>query len=177
MTDYDTTMIKQDDMETRLEDDAKLELKLWLRLLTCANLIEATVRSRLRERFFITLPRFDLLAQLDRAPAGLTMSQLSDRLMVSNGNITALADRLEQEGLVQRSIDAIDRRSQRVKLTAAGKTAFDAIAPEHEGWIDALLTGLPRHDMADLFKLLGKLKASLQREMVDEHDPPDAVAK
>jgi DNA-binding MarR family transcriptional regulator len=148
------------DRESALMSDDKLELKVWLRLLTCSNLIEGEVRARLREAFGTTLPRFDLLAQLDRAPGGLTMGELSSRLMVSNGNVTGLTDALVREGLVSRVPEPGDRRSSRIKLTTAGKRAFDAMTPTHEQWIDEMMTGLSRAEMAHLLELLGKLKLS-----------------
>ena len=151
------------DRETAASRDDKLELRLWLRLLTCSSLIERNVRNALREKFDTTLPRFDLLAQLDRAPDGLTMSELSARMMVSNGNITGLTDRLVEEGLVKRTPSARDRRSSHVSLTPAGKRAFDAMTPEHEVWIDTMMAGLGRQEMQQLFLLLGKLKASVHR--------------
>lgn len=152
------------DRESGLARDDKLELRVWLRLLTCANLVEGQVRNGLRETFDITLPRFDLLAQLDRAPEGLTMGDLSNRLMVSNGNVTGLTERLVSEGLVARLPSPRDRRESRVKLTAQGKRVFDRMTPVHERWIDELFAGLNRTEMAQLLDLLGKLKSSLQRE-------------
>jgi DNA-binding MarR family transcriptional regulator len=152
------------DRESGLARDDKLELRVWLRLLTCANLVEGQVRNGLRETFDITLPRFDLLAQLDRAPDGLTMGELSNRLMVSNGNVTGLTERLVSEGLVARQPSPRDRRESRVKLTAQGKRVFDRMTPVHERWIDELFAGLTRAEMAQLLDLLGKLKSSLQRE-------------
>ena len=152
------------DRESGLVRDDKLELRVWLRLLTCANLVEGQVRNGLRETFEITLPRFDLLAQLDRAPDGLTMGELSNRLMVSNGNVTGLTERLVSEGLVVRLPSPRDRRESRVKLTAQGKRIFDRMTPVHERWIDELFAGLTRTEMAQLLDLLGKLKSSLQRE-------------
>lgn len=150
------------DRESALARDDKLELRVWLRLLTCANLIESRVRAGLRETFDITLPRFDLLAQLDRAAKGLTMGELSERLMVSNGNITGLTDRLVAEGLVSRLPSRSDRRQSRVELTPAGKRAFDAMTPVHERWIDEMLATMSRREMAQLLELLGKLKRSVQ---------------
>jgi DNA-binding MarR family transcriptional regulator len=156
------------DFETALSHDDKLELKVWLRLLTCTAMIDRRVRNRLRQRFEITLPRFDLLAQLDRAKGGLTMSELSNRLMVSNGNVTGLTERLVQEGLVRRDVSPRDRRTQRVQLTAAGKRAFDAMTPEHEAWIDELFAGLDREELAMLQRLLGKLKLSLKPDATSQ---------
>jgi DNA-binding MarR family transcriptional regulator len=150
------------DRESALARDDKLELRVWLRLLTCANLIESRVRAGLREDFAITLPRFDLLAQLDRAPDGLTMGELSDRLMVSNGNITGLVERLVGEGLIARAPSPGDRRRSRVKITTSGKRTFDAMTPTHERWIDELFAGLSRAEMAELLALLAKLKRSVQ---------------
>lgn len=149
------------DLETVAHADDRIELRLWLRLLTCVNMIEREVRGNLRAQFDTTLPRFDLLAQLDRSPQGLTMTELSDRLMVSNGNITGLAERLVQEGLVTREAPANDRRRMRLKLTAGGKKAFDEMTPCHQAWVHEMFADLDRHDMSDLLDLLGRLKQSL----------------
>lgn len=149
------------DRESALASDTKLELKVWLRLLTCTTLIEREVRQNLREQFDTTIARFDLLSQLDRAPKGLTMGELSSRLMVTNGNVTGLTEALVREGLVSRAPEPDDRRSLRIRLTAAGKQSFDAMTPVHEGWIDRLMAGLTRAEMAHLLELLGRLKQSL----------------
>ncbi|HWI28672.1 MAG TPA: MarR family transcriptional regulator [Stellaceae bacterium] len=153
---------REPDRESAVMGDDKLELRLWLRLLTCSNLVENEVRARLRESFATTLPRFDLLAQLDRAPEGLTMGELSSRLMVSNGNVTGLTDALVREGLVSRVPEPGDRRSLRIKLTPTGKRSFDAMTPTHEQWIDQMMAGLARTEMARLLELLGKLKQSVR---------------
>jgi len=149
------------DYETGLKTDDRLELRLWLRLLTCSNLIDARVRRGLRDTFDTTLPRFDLLAQLDRAPGGLSLSELSRRLMVSNGNMTGLVERLATEGLVESRPQDGDRRGRLVRLTQAGKRAFDAMTPIHESWIAAMLDKLDRAEMAQLHALLGKLKQAV----------------
>ncbi len=149
------------DYETGLKTDERLELRLWLRLLTCSNLIDARVRRGLRDVFDTTLPRFDLLAQLDRAPEGLSLSALSRRLMVSNGNMTGLVERLTTEGLIEARPQAGDRRGRLVRLTPAGKRAFDAMTPIHEDWIAAMFDKLDRAEMAQLHALLGKLKQAV----------------
>ncbi len=149
------------DRESARASDTQLELQVWLRLLTCTTLIEREVRQNLRERFDTTIARFDLLSQLDRAPKGLTMGALSSRLMVTNGNVTGLTDALVREGLVSRAPEPGDRRSLRIRLTATGKQFFDAMTPVHEGWIDRLMGGLTRAEMARLLDLLGRLKQSL----------------
>ncbi len=154
--------IGRSDLETALQGNDKLELRVWLRLLTCSNLIEQKVRNGLRQDFDTTLPRFDILAQLDRSANGLTMGELSSRLMVSNGNVTGLVDRLTNEGLVSRLPVPDDRRTIRVKLTALGKHKFDAMTPAHENWIDGMLRSLDRDDLAKLYELLGALKSSVQ---------------
>ena len=155
------------DLEARLADPAldpqrhaehPEELRLWLRLLTCAQLIEKNLRARLRGEFDTTLPRFDLMAQLERRPEGMKMSDLSRRMMVTGGNVTGIVDQLEREGLVERLADEKDRRAFRVRLTRAGERAFAEMAQEHEAWIVELLSGLTRREHADLFALLAKVK-------------------
>jgi DNA-binding MarR family transcriptional regulator len=135
-------------------------LRIWLRLLTCTQLIERRVRSQLRSRFATTLPRFDLMAQLERYPEGLTMGALSRHLMVTGGNITAIVDQLAAEGLVQRLAEPGDRRAFCIRLTRAGERSFAEMARAHEEWVVELLAGLSRKEHEELLKLLAKLKSS-----------------
>lgn len=157
----DPAVIAPPGPESRLHDDHHDALRLWLRLLTCTLLIERRIKGRLRDRFAMTLPRFDLMAQLERAPTGLRMSELSQRLMVSGGNVTGLVDQLVAERLVERGEVPGDRRAQAVRLTAAGREAFRAMAIEHEGWIVDLMAGLSASDRQRLHALLGRLKSSV----------------
>ncbi len=149
------------DLETRAGDTSHESLRLWLRVLTCTNLIEADIRSRLRQEFACTLPRFDLMAQLDRHPEGLKMGELSRRMMVTGGNVTGITDQLQQEGLVSREALPTDRRAYLIKLTPAGRTAFSAMARAHESWIEQMFAGLADADRRALFRLLGRLKSGL----------------
>ena len=133
-------------------------LRIWLRLLTCTQLIERRVRSGLREEFGTTLPRFDLMAQLERHREGLRMNELSRMLMVTGGNITAIVDQLEKEGLVERLDEPDDRRAFRIRLTRSGDKTFAEMARAHEQWVVELLEGLTRREHDELLKLLAKLK-------------------
>ncbi|MFY9787110.1 MAG: MarR family transcriptional regulator [Pseudolabrys sp.] len=118
---------------------SKQRLRLWLRLLRSSRAIEAQLRERLRTRFSITLPQFDVMAALARSEEGMTMTELSRQLMVSNGNVTGIIDRLVAEKLVLRQAPASDRRSFIVRLTPKGASQFSVIAKAHEGWIDEML--------------------------------------
>jgi len=149
------------DHESRVDDGDHLALRLWLRLLSCTNRIEAPLRSRLRERFGGSLPRFDLMAQLDRHPGGLKMGELSQRLMVTGGNVTGLTDRLVAEGLVERHDDPGDRRAYTVRLTPEGRRQFRTMAREHQRWVAGLFEGLDAGTQAELYRLLGTLKQAL----------------
>ncbi len=153
------------DRETAVVTSDRLELKVWLRLLTCSNMIERMVRRRLRDTFAITLPRFDLLAQLDRAPAGLTMGELSRRLMVTNGNVTGLIDRLVGEGLVARRPVPGDRRTQIVRLTPRGKRVFDSMTPVHQRWVREAMADMDREALETLYRSLAELKGSLESRL------------
>jgi len=116
------------------------------------------VRSHLRERFGITLPRFDLMSQLERHPEGLKMNELSRRMMVTGGNVTGIVDQLVKEGLVARVVEPADRRAFRVRLTRAGDKAFAEMARAHEEWVVELLARLGRRDSDALMQLLARLK-------------------
>ncbi len=136
-------------------------LRLWLRLLASTTQIENEVRRRLRERFGISLARFDYLAQLDRAKGGMKMSELSRLLMVTGGNVTGLTDELARDGLVSREASPGDRRAWIVRLTPKGKTAFAAMAEEHERWIREMFAGLDAESVAALHAQLGTLRVHL----------------
>jgi DNA-binding MarR family transcriptional regulator len=141
--------------------DDHQSLRIWLRLLSCTNLIEGRVRQSLVSRFDTTLPRFDLMAQLERVPQGLRMGELSRRMMVTGGNVTGITDQLEKDGLVVRDADPDDRRSFRVRLTPEGKRQFARMATEHERWIVGMFAGLSEREKADLERLMGRLKTSV----------------
>ena len=136
---------------------SKLKLRLWLRLLRTSRGIEIELRERLRVKFGITLPQFDVLAALAREPAGMSMSELSRFLMVSNGNVTGIIDRLVADGKVIRMVKDGDRRSIFVRLTRDGVDSFQTMATAHEGWVHDLLAGLSHDESAALIELLGRV--------------------
>ncbi len=144
--------------------DHKAELRLWLRLLALTNLIESGIRRRLRERFDVTLPRFDLMAQLERAEGGMTLSEISRRMMVSNGNVTGLVETLVASGHLERRTAPRDRRSQVISLTTLGRTGFARMAAEHEDWVAGFFADLTERETDMLMTLLDKAKRSVRRE-------------
>lgn len=149
------------DLATRLTDEHHQALKLWLRMLSCTVRVENEIRSRLRSHFDITLPRFDLMAQLERHPEGLRMGELSRRMMVTGGNITGITDQLEREQLVVRVADQADRRAFTVKLTPAGRKAFAGMAAVHEEWVADIFRDIPATDKARMIELLDAMKRQL----------------
>jgi DNA-binding MarR family transcriptional regulator len=154
------------DAETKVAErphDHKDDLRLWLRLFTCKELIEGEVRRRLRDSFDFTLPRFDLLAQLDRAPKGMTLGELSQRMMVTNGNVTGLVDRLLEQGLINRRPSPTDRRAQIVSLTPAGRRFFRTMARANGDWIADMFADVTGEEMATLMRLLARTKASVSK--------------
>ncbi len=146
------------DRETIARAEDHRALRIWLRLLTCTQLIERRVRSRLRERFATTLPRFDLMAQLARHPEGLKMNELSRLLMVTGGNVTAIVDQLEKEALVERVDEPADRRAFRIHLTRGVEKTFAEMARAQEECVVELLAGMSRREQDELLKLLAKVK-------------------
>ena len=162
------TPLEAIDMEVRAHEDHHASLRLWLRLLSATTRIEDTIRQRLREQFGITLPRFDLMAQLEREPEGLSMGELSRRMMVTGGNVTTIVDQLEKEQLVQRQNLPGDRRAWRVSLTPEGRQAFAAMAQAHEGWVVELFSPLSERQQAQLHKLLGTLKSGQTKTSQEE---------
>jgi DNA-binding MarR family transcriptional regulator len=149
------------DLASRLTQGHHQSLKLWLRMLSCTVRIENEIRTRLRAGFGVTLPRFDLMAQLERHPDGLRMGELSRRMMVTGGNVTGITDQLEKEQLVQRVPDPQDRRAFMVRLTEQGRRAFAEMAAVHEAWIEELLQDIPAEDKALMIGMLASMKRRL----------------
>ncbi|BAV63609.1 MarR family winged helix-turn-helix transcriptional regulator [Sphingobium cloacae] len=158
------------DGETKVAEspgDHGEETRLWLRLLTCSTLVETEVRRRLRDEFGFTLPRFDLLAQLERAHDGMVLGEISKRMMVSPGNLTALVERLVESGHVTRSPSTEDRRVQIVALTPYGRDAFRSMAERHGEWIGDFFGDLSTRDRQRLITALGKLKQSVRKALAN----------
>ena len=145
-------------MPNYYSEDTKQHLRLWLKLLKTTGSVEAVLQTRLKQECQTTLPRFDVLAALDHHPEGLNMSELSRFVMMSNGNVTGIAHRLVEEGLVRRHTDAQDGRVQVLRMTAAGKQQFDTMAVKHAAWIDALLAPMTGQDVGHVMALLDKVK-------------------
>lgn len=150
------------DEKVRAVPASKQALRLWLRLFSSSTMIEQRMRQLLKDRFGTTLPRFDFMAMLYRYPDGMSMGQLSRWLMVSNGNVTGVAERLEKEGLIRRDPSPTDRRSHIVTMTNKGREAFEEWATEHENWITDLFAGLSPQEINSLIDLLAKAKASVE---------------
>lgn len=144
------------------EPHAKQSLRVWLRLLRATTIIEKRTRAYLKTEFDSTLPRFDVLSALYRETAPITMSQLTDHLLVSNGNLTGLVNRLVEDRLISRESDPDDRRAQRVVLTILGREAFREMAEKHEALIDSLFAAMSDEDMATLLHLTTTLNGALR---------------
>jgi DNA-binding MarR family transcriptional regulator len=155
------------------EEEGRAALRTWLRMLSCTNMIDRRIRGKLRKQFRTTLPRFDVLAQLDSAEKhlgrGLTLSELSHRMMVTNGNITGLVDRLVREKLISRTVVPNDRRTQVVALTAAGRRSFSRMVPENREWVEDIFKTLSHDEHMALYELLGRLKEAVHRADHEEN--------
>lgn len=148
----------------RPQPDSKARLRLWIRLLRASRQIEGVTRERLKRQFDATLPRFDVMAALHRRPDGMLMSEISRFLMVSNGNVTGIVDRLVADGLVVRSQRNGDRRTSFISLTRKGNGAFANMAAAHERWIDELLGGVSAREAVDLSAKLKSFRSDWENE-------------
>ena len=155
----------QNGVSTAAADASKERLRLWLKLLKATRLVEADLRERMRSQFITTLPRFDVMAALRRAPEGLRMSEWSSALKVSNGNVTGIVDRLVSEELIVRTPVHNDRRAMIVRLTAKGCEEFDALAAAHESWVDGLFGGVGRDEARELGRALDRIAAEAAAHM------------
>jgi DNA-binding MarR family transcriptional regulator len=141
--------------------DERASVRIWLRLLSCTMTIEKLLQRRLGGEFSSTLPRFDVLAALDRSVDGMTMSELSRALLVANGNVTAIIQSLRRDALIVTTPHRTDKRSSVVSLTEAGRAHFAEMAVAHHAWLDELFTSLTADEGDGLYAALGHLKSSL----------------
>lgn len=153
--------------QTAANPASKDHLRLWLRVLKINRLVEAELRERLRLSFGTTLPRFDVMSALYRNRDGMKMSELSRMLMVSNGNVTGIVDRLTEDGLMLREAVPGDRRAARVRLTDSGVAEFEHQAAAHEDWVSELLGGLDPEATRQMADDLGAA-LTLDRKDVDD---------
>lgn len=142
----------------------KDRLRLWIRLLRAARVVEGELRDRLKTQFEMTLPRFDVMSALYRERDGMLMSDLSRFLLVSNGNVTGIIDRLVSDGFVVRSNRDGDRRTSIVRLTQAGEIRFAAMAQAHENWIEELLKDISEDDARRLSLMLKAFRSNWEAE-------------
>lgn len=140
---------------------ASLDLRVWVRLLNCAKIIEKRLRRNFEDQFDTTLPRFDVLATLSREPDGMRMGDLSRALLVSNGNVTSIVRQLQEQGYIRSRVSPEDARSAIVSLTPEGEALFAKLAAAHHGWVREALGGFPKDEQRLLFDLLTKLKSSI----------------
>jgi DNA-binding MarR family transcriptional regulator len=140
---------------------ARTEVRVWLRLLSCSTIIEKRLRRRFIAQYDTTLPRFDVMATLDRHTDGVTMSELSRALLVSNGNVTSLVRQLESDGHAVSRPAPEDKRSSIVALTEQGRAHFAELALAHHAWIKRMFAGVTRDEKAALYGLLATVKASI----------------
>ena len=148
----------------------KQNLRIWLKMLSSTGKVEKHVRSRLREDFETTLPRFDVLAELYRRPNGVTMGELSSMLMVSNGNLTGLANRLQQDGLILKAPMPTDKRTHLLYITREGKSRFEEMAKEHEAWVGEFFKNFKDEELAQLLTLLSKIEYAADKDGTEETD-------
>jgi len=144
--------------------ERKARLRLWIRLLRASRFIEGVTREQFKAQFNMTLPRFDVMAALYRKPDGMLMSEIARFLIVSNGNVTGIVDRLVSEGFVARSQRNGDRRTSFITLTRRGRAAFAAMAAAHEYWIDELLGGVSTRDAEQLSAKLKSFRSEWEGE-------------
>ena len=144
--------------------DSKARLRLWIRLLRATRLVEGVTRERFKTQFNLTLPRFDVMAALNRKPDGMLMSEISRFLLVSNGNVTVIVDRLATDGYVERRQRNGDRRTSFVRLTAKGRAAFAGMSAAHENWIDKLLAGISPREAGQLSAKLKSFRSDWESE-------------
>lgn len=158
-------------VERRLEHipHEKQGLRLWLRIVSCAQVVEQEMRTMLREKFDMTMPRFELLATLDRVPAGLTMGELSQWLLVTKGNITGIAERLSEDGYVRRQPTPTDRRSFVVTLTPKGRKAFKEMEQEYEQLLERIFADVSDDDSDNFAGVLTRVREAVE-EIRSERD-------
>ena len=143
------------------QSNDKRSLRVWLQLMKCSRAVEAEVNARLRRNYGQSLARFDALSQLYRfGEDWVTVGTLAEHMLTASKNITALLDRMQGEGLIERRASPVDRRSFHVRPTARGRALFDKMARDHARWVDEAWADIGIDDKDRLIELLVGLRAA-----------------
>jgi DNA-binding MarR family transcriptional regulator len=142
--------------------DGRLALSVWVRLLKAHGLMLREVRRRVPVS--LTLPQFDVLAQLHRREEGMTPGELTRELLVTAGNVTGIVERLVRLGLAERRPVPHDRRAVRVRLTGRGRQLMRRIIPRHRRDVAVLLARFPAEELTRLRDLLGNLARHIEED-------------
>jgi len=108
-----------------------------------------------------TDPQFGVLRTLNEKPAA-SMGEISEWVLTCNANLTTLIDRMEKNGLIERSINPDDKRIKSVSLTAKGRfLAKQAIEP-HRNYVAQMFSFLSEIDLNNLEVILKKIEKGVQ---------------
>ena len=118
---------------------------------------------------------WDLLITLRRSapPQGLTPTELAGLTAISGASISNRISRLLERGLIERRVSEHDRRSSRVRLSAAGLALADTLLPRHLETEQGIFAGLPPSEVVALETLAGRLLESLEQANVSPGDPQE----
>jgi DNA-binding MarR family transcriptional regulator len=132
-----------------------------------ARLFRTVFARRVRE-LGLTRAQWLALTRVNRRP-GVSQSELADMMEIEKAPAGRIVDRLQQKGWIERRAEPLDRRVNRIYLTAQGARVHAAIAPLADATVRDALSGLSEGEQTRLVALMGKVKAQLTR--MAAHDP------
>src|SRR5262249_21235971 len=105
------------------------ELRAWVQLVRAYQRVVRRLEQALGDPG-LSLAQCEVLAHVHFG-AGISQSELAQRLLVTKGNVCGLIDRLGAAGLVVRRADPDDRRANRLSLTPRGAALLAGTLPTH----------------------------------------------
>ncbi|HEY0871044.1 MAG TPA: MarR family transcriptional regulator [Acidothermaceae bacterium] len=143
-------------------DDVERWTPAWLALIRTHARLWDQVEAQMRHDSGLTLPRYDVLMQLDRSGGRLRLTELASSVVLSPSGLSKLLDRMEASELLRREPDPTDARSTLARLTPRGRLLVRKARQTHHAWLQkAFGDALNERDVADLTRIMTRLDAQI----------------
>ena len=132
----------------------------WIALVRTHARLWDQVEAQMRQDSGLTMPRYDVLMQLDMAGGRLGLTELASTVVLSPSGLSKLLDRMEASELLRREADPRDARSTFARITPRGRSLVKKARQSHHAWLQrAFGDALDDRDVADLSRIMGRIDA------------------
>jgi DNA-binding MarR family transcriptional regulator len=130
----------------------------WMALVRTYARLWDQVEAQMRHDSGLTMPRYDVLMQLDMAGGRLGLTELAASIVLSPSGLSKLLDRMEASELIRREPDPRDARSTFARITPRGRSLVRKARDRHHEWLQQVVGGaLDDRDVVDLTRIMQRI--------------------